>query len=67
MSHNVVCHSFTITPYLCLVDKTKSATVDGLNQFFRVEKDANSRTGVRKTFKQVSQLGENILHQENSI
>ena len=57
--------SYTITPYLCLVDKTKSATVDGLNQFFRVEKDANSRTGVRKTFKQVSQLGENILHQEN--
>ncbi len=57
--------SFTITPYLCLVDKTKSATVDGLNQFFRVEKDANSRTGVRKTFKQVSQLGKNILHQEN--
>ena len=55
----------TITPYLCLVDKTKSATVDRLNQFFRVEKDANSRTGVRKTFKQVSQLGENILHQEN--
>ena len=55
----------TITPYLCLVDKTKSATVDGLNQFFRVEKKANRRTGVRKTFKHVSQLGKNILHQEN--
>jgi hypothetical protein len=57
--------SYKITPYLCLVDKTKSATVDGLNQFFRIEKFPNSRTGVRKTFKQVSQLGENILHQEN--
>jgi hypothetical protein len=57
--------SYKITPYLCLVDKTKSATVDGLNQFFRIEKYPNSRTGVRKTFKQVSQLGENILHQEN--
>ena len=57
--------TYTITPYLCLVDKTKSATVDGLNQFFRIKKDPNSKTGVKKTFKQVSQLGENILHQEN--
>jgi len=57
--------SYTITPYLCMVDKTKPATVDGLNQFFRVKKSSNSRTGVKKTFKQVSQLGENILHLEN--
>ena len=29
---------FNIIPYLCLVDKTKSASVDGLNQLFRVKK-----------------------------
>ena len=57
--------SYTITPYLCLVDKTKSATVDGLNQFFRVKKDPNNRTGVTVKVDDISQLGENILHQEN--
>ena len=57
--------SYTITPYLCLVDKTKSATVDGLNQFFRVKKDPNNRTGVTVKVNDISQLGENILHQEN--
>jgi hypothetical protein len=57
--------TYTITPYLCLVDKTKSATVDGLNQFFRVKKDPNNRTGVKVKIDDISQLGENILHQEN--
>ena len=57
--------NYTITPYLCLVDKTKSATVDGLNQFFRVKKDPNNRTGVTVKIGDISQLGENILHQEN--
>ena len=57
--------TYTITPYLCLVDKTKSATVDGLNQFFRVKKDPNNRTGVTVKVEDISQLGENILHQEN--
>ena len=57
--------TYKITPYLCLVDKTKSATVDGLNQFFRVKKDPNNRTGVTVKVDSISQLGENILHQEN--
>ena len=57
--------TYTITPYLCLVDKTKSATVDGLNQFFRVKKDPNNRTGIKVKIDDISQLGENILHQEN--
>ena len=57
--------TYTITPYLCLVDKTKSATIDGLNQFFRVKKDPNNRTGVTVKVDDIRQLGENILHQEN--
>ena len=57
--------NYTITPYLCLVDKTKSATVDGLNQIFRVKKDPNNRTGVTVKIDDINQLGENILHQEN--
>lgn len=56
---------FQITPFLCLVDKTKTATVDGLNQFFRVKQNSNKRTGVDVLVTDTSQMGENLLHLEN--
>jgi hypothetical protein len=56
---------FNIIPYLCLVDKTKSASVDGLNQLFRVKKDPNNRTDVTVLVDDISQLGDNLLHLEN--
>ena len=56
---------FQINPFLCLVDKTKTATVDGLNQFFRVKQNSNKRTGVDVLVTDNSQMGENLLHLEN--
>jgi hypothetical protein len=56
---------FQITPFLCLVDKTKTATVDGLNQFFRVKQNSNKRTGVDVLVTESSQMGTNLLHLEN--
>jgi hypothetical protein len=50
-----------ITPYLCLVDKSKVATVEGLNQFFRVKQDTKKRTGVDVLVENKNQLGENLL------
>ena len=35
-----------IVPYLMLTDKNKKATVDGLNQLFRIQRDANDRVEV---------------------
>ena len=56
---------YKIIPYLCLVDKSKVATVDGLNQFFRVKQKTNKRTGVDVLVDDKSQLGENLLYREN--
>lgn len=38
--------AFTVTPYLMLADKHKTTNIDGLNQLFRVTKQADNRTGV---------------------
>ena len=56
---------YKIIPYLCLVDKSKVATIDGLNQFFRVKQKTNKRTGVDVLVDHKSQLGENLLYREN--
>ncbi|WP_283643099.1 DUF2779 domain-containing protein [Croceibacter atlanticus] len=39
---------FKITPYLNLVDKSKCATVDGLNQCFKIVENSELRTGIQK-------------------
>jgi hypothetical protein len=50
-----------VTPYLYLVDKTKSATIEGLNQMFRVKKESDKRTGVEVLANAGSDLGENLM------
>ena len=57
--------NYKITPYLCLVNKTKVATVEGLNQQFRVKQDSDKRTGVDVLVDDVRQLGDNLLHVED--
>ena len=47
---------FKVTPYLMLADKDKSATVDGLNQMFRISKNSGNRTGIIKMEEQLSQI-----------
>ncbi len=53
---------FKINPGLMMVDKSKVATVDGLNQLFMIERDESGRVQVRLT-KEVSpkDLGAPIL------
>ena len=53
---------FKVIPYLMLADKSKVATVDGLNQMFRVKK-INGRMVVQRTFDKLTpdMLGNKIL------
>ena len=53
-----------ITPYLCLVDKTKATDYEGLNQLFRIKKNGK-RTGVEVKEKDIKKLGINLLYTEN--
>lgn len=47
---------FQITPFLMLADKDKSTAVDGLNQMFRITKNAGNRTGILKVEAQINSL-----------
>ena len=53
---------FKVIPYLMLADKSKVATVNGLNQMFRVKK-INGRIVVQRTFDKLTpdMLGNKIL------
>ena len=47
---------FKVIPYLMLVDKSKTTTIDGFNHLFRVTKKSNNRTGVECKIKQLNHL-----------
>ena len=47
--------------YIMMADKSKKASVDGLNQFFRLTKLADNRTGVKVLVKSKDELGSPIL------
>ena len=54
--------NWTIKPFLMLIDKSKTATVDGLNQKFKIASNSNNRTGIIVE-KGISKkdIGESIL------
>ena len=47
---------FSVKPYLMLADQHKTASIDGLNQMFRIKKKSNRRTGIEKKEDQLTQL-----------
>ena len=49
---------FKVTPFLMLADKSKTTTIDGLNQLFRVTKKTDNRTGVECKIKQLDNAEE---------
>lgn len=50
-----------INSSIMMADKSKTATVDVLNQFFRVSKKAGNRTGVIITVDSLDKTGESVL------
>jgi hypothetical protein len=57
--------SWQIDSSIIMADKTAVATVDGLNQFFRVSKNAENRTGIIKTIDSLGNAGESVLGTKN--
>ncbi|WP_431158813.1 DUF2779 domain-containing protein [Winogradskyella poriferorum] len=47
---------FRVKPYLMLADQLKTASIDGLNQMFRIKKNNGNRTGIEKKEDQLAQL-----------
>ena len=56
---------WSIDSYLMLADKTKMATINGLNQNFRISKKEGGRTGVVKLKDDINQLGDPVLGLKN--
>lgn len=50
-----------INSSIMMANKSKIATVDGLNQFFRVSKKAGNRTGVIITIDSIDSTGDSVL------
>lgn len=57
--------SFQVEAFLMLADKSKKATVNGLNQFFRIPANGNPRTDVIKKITTLAEAGEPILSEVN--
>ena len=55
--------SFKVTAHLMMADKNKRASIDGLNQFFRVPnpKVSDPRTGIIKKVQTLEETGDSIL------
>ncbi len=57
--------SWRIDSYLMLADKTKTATIDGLNQNFRIKANSNNRTGITIVDRNIENLGVSVLGLKN--
>lgn len=57
---------WNITPFLNLVNKDAVASVDGINQFFRINRNTNLRTGItKKEGLKIEDLGHSLLSKIN--
>lgn len=52
--------NWEVSAYLMMADKSKKATVDGLNQLFRIA-DNNKRTGIDCLVDSLDEVGESVL------
>ena len=54
-----------INSFIMMADKTKPASINGLNQLFRITQDAENRTGILKMANSIEELGESVLGRIN--
>ena len=54
-----------IESYLMLADKSKKASIDGLNQLFQITNDPNIRTGIRRKVHSLKETGNPIMESRN--
>lgn len=57
--------NFEVEAFLMMADKTKTATINGLNQLFRVPKNGNPRTDIIKRATKIEEIGQSVLSEIN--
>ncbi|TRX11696.1 DUF2779 domain-containing protein [Flavobacterium gawalongense] len=56
---------FKFDAYLLMADKTKKASIDGLNQLFRIPNNGNPRTDIIKRVHSLKEIGNSVLSEAN--
>ena len=56
---------YSIQSYLMLADKSKRASIDGLNQLFQITKNPNRRTGIDVKVESIEDIGDPIMEPRN--
>lgn len=62
--HHVIKSSYPewkVSSFLLLADKTKKASIDGLNQLFRISSNSENRTGIIKRINTLEETGDSVL------
>jgi hypothetical protein len=60
------CHpDWNISSFLMMANKQEKASIDGLNQFFRISKNSENRTGIVRLENDINKLGNSILGRLN--
>jgi len=57
--------SWNIESYLMMADKSKKASIDGLNQLFRISNNEGNRTGITKKVNTLEETGSPVLGRMN--
>lgn len=57
--------SWDIESYLMMADKSKKASIDGLNQLFRISNKDGKRTGIAKKVNTLEETGSPVLGRKN--
>ena len=55
------CPEFKVTAYLMLADKSKRATINGLNQMFRIPNGGDPRRDIIQKITTLDEIGESVL------
>ncbi|WP_419211626.1 DUF2779 domain-containing protein [Maribacter sp. X9] len=54
-----------INSFMMMADKSKTASIDGLNQLFRITKKGNNRTGITSKVNRLEEIGNSVLGRKN--
>ena len=57
--------NFEVEAYLMMADKTKKASIDGLNQLFRIPKNSDPRIDIIKKVTRIEEIGQSVLSEIN--
>jgi hypothetical protein len=57
--------NYEFEAYLLMADKTKQASIDGLNQLFRIPNNGNPRTDIIKRIHSIQEIGNSVLSETN--